>query len=242
VKRSVVALLVLICLLPLTACSNIKNKKVTAENKDKVWAEIKNSNDLTVEEVGLLQGYVIRHGLKDAFSGKEVSLPEGKTIGEMIEEQRKFVEDAKVREEEEKQRREKAKAEADQRRKALLDALIITVYDKGFQASDYTEGVYDDYITIELAYENHTTKDIRGFKGIVVFNDLFGDEIEKLQLKEDRIVKAGQTLKVAKTIDYNQFKDDDKKLRSTTLENMKIEWVPDTIMFTDGTSLKVNEE
>src|ERR1700742_4528348 len=92
------------------SCSNVKGKKVTEENKGKILEEIKNTRDLTVEEVQLLQAYLIRTGMQDAMSGKEITFPVGKTIGEMIEEQRKFVEDSRVRDKEEKDKKEKAKA------------------------------------------------------------------------------------------------------------------------------------
>lgn len=221
--------------LMLCGCTNVKNKKVTAENKDKIFEEIKNSKQLSVEEVQLLQAYVLRHAMASAFSQQGGSSDEGKTIGQMIEEQRKWITDEKVREEEDRQKREKAKAEAENQRKLLRDALSVTLYEKGFQS-----GSFQDYITLKMSYQNTSGKDIRGFKGTVVFQDLFGDAIKQVNLKEDDIVKASETKRVGRTLNYNQFISADAKLRSTEMDNLKAIWNPDLILFTDGTSLKID--
>lgn len=215
---------------------SIKNTKLTAENKDKLFDKIKDSKDLTVEEVQLLQAYVMREGVKTALSGGTPSLPIGKTIGELIAEQKKWSEDEKARAEEERQRREAAQAAAEEKRKVLREALSVTLYDKGFEKHAYRE-----YITIKVAYENHTGKDIRGFKGVTVFKDLFGDVILKVSLKEDAPLKAGAKRNVSRMIDFNQFTDGDTKLRSTEMDNLRMDWEPSVILFTDGTSLEAGD-
>lgn len=126
--------------------------------------------------------------------------------------------------------------------KALQDALSVDVISKGFQPAAPMNGSFQDYITIKLTYTNRTAKDIRGFKGVTIFRDLFGDEIQRSELKEDAVLKAGQTITVSRTLNYNQFMDANIKLRNTTLENLKTEWQPDTIMFSDGTTLKTDSQ
>lgn len=218
-----------------TGCSSVKSQKVTAENKDKIFEQIKNTKELTVEETQLLQAYIVRSSLAKGF-GLEANLPmEGKTIGELIETQRKWVEETKTKEAAEKEAREKAKAAEEKQRAALLQSLVVTIYEKGFAKISY-----QDYITIKLSYENKSGKDIRGFKGVVVFKDLFGDEIKSVNLKEDEIFKVGETKRVSRTINYNQFIDADQKLNGTTMDNLKVEWKPELIMFTDGSTQKVD--
>jgi len=36
---------------------------------------------------------------------------------------------------------------------------------------------------------------------------------------------------------YNQFMDDQRKFRDAELENMKFEWKPKAIIFTDGSKI-----
>lgn len=233
-RTLILALSVCIGLSAAACGGSVKNQKVTEENKDKIFEQIKDSKDLTVEEVGLLQAYVIRKGFGDALAGKTPTLPVGMTIGEMIDDQQKWVADEKKREEDEKARVAKARAEEEAQRKKLLDALTVTVFDKGFQNADY-----QDYVTIRVVYENKSGKDIRGFKGAIQFNDLFGAEIMPVNITEDEPLKAGETKRQGFTLKYNQFIDKHVKLRNTSLENMKVEWRPEAILFSDGTSMEV---
>jgi hypothetical protein len=237
-RRQGILLSALFTVILLSSCSNVKNKPITEDNKDKILDQIKNSKDLTVEEVGLLQAYVLRQGMKNAFSGDKNAtlLPVGKTIGQVIEEQRKWVADESQRERQDKERRERAQAAAEGQRKALLDALSVTVYDKGYTSADF-----QNYITLKFAYENHTSKTIRGFRGSMEFEDLFGEKIKVSGLTEDEPLSPGESRKVSKTLNYNQFSDEDKKLRSTELANLKLVWRPTEILFTDGSRLKVDE-
>jgi hypothetical protein len=226
---------VVIALMLAVACGgNVKSREITDENKAKIFDEIKQSKDLTVEEVGLLQAYVLRKGLGDALSGKTPELPVGMTIGQMIDDQRTWAADQRKRDEEEKLRVARARAEEDAQRKKLLDAVAVTVFDKGFQDADYQE-----YVTIRVMYENKSGKDIRGFKGALQFNDLFGAEILPFTISEDESLKAGETKRQGWTLKYNQFIDRHVKLRNTALDNMKVEWKPQIILFSDGTSLEV---
>ncbi len=233
--KKLVTVVVLSCVVVIAACSSIKNKKVTSANKDKIFDEIKNSKKLTVEQVQLLQAYMLRRAMASAFSKDNSDSDDGKTIGQMIEERRKWIADAKVRDEEERQKREKAKAEAEAQRKLLRDALSVTLYDKGFEKGDF-----QDNITLKMSYEHASGKDIRGFKGTVVFQDLFGDTIKEVRLKEDDTLAAGTTKRVGRALSYNQFKSEDTKLRGTEMANLKATWNPELILFTNGTSLKVD--
>ena len=43
-------------------------------------------------------------------------------------------------------------------------------------------GIYDAHITMNCAYENTSGKDIRAFKGTLVFQDLFDVQIYKVAI------------------------------------------------------------
>lgn len=91
-SRSMAVLLavLLFSLLFSLACSNLKNTKVTEENKREVMTKIARGNELTNEERHLLVEYSIRQSMKNVLQGGRPELPTGKTVGEMIEEQRKW--------------------------------------------------------------------------------------------------------------------------------------------------------
>ncbi len=77
------------------ACSNAKDLKFTKDNQDKVMDKVKNSRDLTAEEVVLLTTAMMR-------TLAERDSLEGKPIGELIKEQKAITEQADAREKETK--------------------------------------------------------------------------------------------------------------------------------------------
>jgi len=111
----------------------------------------------------------------------------------------------------------------------LKEKVGVEVVNKGFRTSDY-----DDYITIKLRFTNRTDKDIKGVKGIIIFYDIFDEEIYKIGISYDDGIAKRDSAVWNGEIDYNQFKDDHKELRATELESLKYEWLPDTIIYQDG--------
>jgi len=111
----------------------------------------------------------------------------------------------------------------------LTDKVPLEVIDKGF-----IEGDFQDYITFTFQFTNTTDKDIEGVKGQVAFNDLFGDQIQRVNLSYDEGIPAGETKLYRATVDYNPFIDDDTTLRQTDLSKIKIEWDVNTIIYIDG--------
>jgi hypothetical protein len=81
---------VLVLLLFSLACSNLKKTRVTEENKREVMSRIAKGNEITDEERHLLVEYSIRYNMAVILKGGRPDLPTGKTIGEMIEDQRKW--------------------------------------------------------------------------------------------------------------------------------------------------------
>ena len=188
-------------------------------------------------EVGLLQSFFVRTAIKDAFSGKEPALPVGKTIGQIIEDERSFQRSAAAEAKQESLRIAQARAEEEQQRAALREAVTITVFDKELDPGDYRSSMM-----CKVMIENRSDKDVRGFQGTIVFNDLFDDQIIRFELKEDDILQAGQTRRVTRYWNYNQFMDEHTLWAGTKLENMKVHWEPTTILFTDGTSMRAGEQ
>ena len=98
-------------------------------------------------------------------------------------------------------------------------------------------GRYQDYITIKCAYQNISQKDIRAFTGRIRFTDLFDKLIFESGLTISNPIKAGQKATWTGTVDYNQFIDSHQSLRNANLEDMKVIWIPKTIICADGTKV-----
>lgn len=196
------------------------NEKTLEEDGKAIRAEI----DTT--DTALLLGTIIRYKFEDKAL-------EGKTYRDLIEEGRKFKEEQDKIEAEEKALALRARKEEEEKTKRLNESLTVTVFEKNFIKLDYEE-----YITYKFAFKNKTDKDILALTGVMIFNDLFDKEIKKLSLTYDDGVAANSTIQWDATTDYNQFIDSDKALKNKELDKIKLVWVPEKIIFKDGTTLE----
>lgn len=209
---------------------------ITEENQDSIMEELEDAK-LTVEEFELLATAQIRRGLVNGFFGGGAPSFIGKTLGEVIEQERTFRTEADTLEAEKDRLALEAKAEADALVAELRGALALTIFDKGFVPSDFRAGRRDDNVTIPAAYENTSGKDIRAFRGAVQFADLFGEEIYTMNLTISDPIAVGEKATWAGQIDYNEFRDDHQALHNKDLDDMNIVWRPASIIFADGTTI-----
>jgi hypothetical protein len=217
------------------ACAKDPHKlSITEQNKDNFMDSIKDSKRLTVDETRLLFAYQMRNAAAKAFGGTQKSMV-GKTVGDLIDEERQFEDKAKKDQEEQKRLADEAKAKEEASAAELRKTVNLSVYKKSFRSADPTAGSYEDYIVIKCAYENTSGKDIRAFRGKLRFADLFGSEIYESGLTISDPIKAGAKATWSGSIKYNQFLDADVKLKNADLKDMKVEWVPLSVIFADGT-------
>ncbi len=214
----------------LVACSNVKDLKFTKDNQEQVMEKVRKSKDLTGEEVGLLIAALMRTTL----SGGGI---EGKTVGQLIGEQRKITAEAEAREKEAKRLAEEAAKKEAQVAAELSKHIMAAPFKKAFHKANWQNAEYEDKISIAFVFENKSNKDIKAFKGETIFKDAFGEIIKKINLTYDEGIKAGQKKNWYGETKYNQFMEDQRKFRDTELENMKFEWKPKAIIFSDGSKL-----
>jgi len=210
--------------------------KVTETNEQEVLKAVAESKSMTPEEKEMVVGYFMRSKLGGIF-GVMPANPLGKTVKQIIEEQKAYVAEEKVKEDMEKLLAKEAKEKEEALAAELRKSLSLAIYEKGFIPSNMYASRYDDYITIKAAYQNTSTKDIRAFQGTVIFQDLFGDVIFKSRLKITDPIKAGEKATWEGTIKYNQFSDEHNKLKNAELKDLKVIWAPQTIIFADGSRI-----
>lgn len=210
----------------LASCTSPLEKQYTEATLAEDIQAIKESGDADSTEINLIAMSLMRSVLTEEKL-------EGKTYQQIIDEAKEI--QKKVREEEEKQAQlaAQAKLEEEQRIERLNKSLTVTVFDKGYDEYDYQE-----YLTYKFAFKNNGDKDIRAFKGTVVFTDLFDQEIKSLNLTYDEGVPALKAVNYNATTGYNQFMDEDTRLRSKDIKDIKVVWKPEKILFTDGTTLE----
>ncbi len=107
---------------------------------------------------------------------------------------------------------------------------------KGFHDANPQSFEYQDYITISLAFENVSGKDIRAFEGVLRFFDLLDNEILSTRLVINDSVKASAKMAWDGTIDYNQFRAPHQRLRGEPQQNLKTRFEVTKVLFSDGTT------
>lgn len=208
----------------LVACSSPLDKKYSEDTLEEDAKELRNELDST--EAKLLLGSIFRLTMQQEDLSKM-------TYGEILENGKAWKAEQDRIEAEQKALQEKAAREEAERVARLQNAVMVTCFKKG-----YTEVDYQDYITYGFAIQNKSEQDIRAVKGEIMFTDLFDDEIKTLSFTYDQPIKAGATSNWNATTDYNQFRDEDVRLRNKNLDDLKIVWKPIKVIFQDGTTLE----
>jgi hypothetical protein len=57
-------------------------------------------------------------------------------------------------------------------------------------------------------------------------------------VSEDNGIPAHETIKNVFTTDYNKYRDEDTILANKKMQDIKVIWTPEKIIFSDGTSLE----
>ena len=213
------------------------NLRITEDNKTKFTDSIKDSKGLTVDENRMLIAYMMRYSINTSLGHNEALNPVGKTVGDIIKDESKF--EAQQKQEEADQARLTAETQAKEEalHAQLRGDILLTVGSKDFMAADYQSGRLEDAINFTCAYQNNSKKNIRAFTGTIRFNDLFGKKIEDVHMTITDPVKAGDTGYWSGSTHFNQFIDENVQLKNTSLSDMKVEWMPSSIIYSDGSTV-----
>lgn len=206
------------------SCSSPLNKKFNEDTSKEDLTAIKSKIDSS--QFFLLAGTMLRLKLQE----KKL---EDMTYREILEQGKKWKIDEEEKQKEQKVLAEKARIEAEIKAKKLSESVIVSCYEKGF-----TKYNYEDYITYKFIIHNKSDKNIRAVKGSLTFYNLFDEKIKSLNLVYDQTIKTKEKVTYNATTDYNQFKDSDKALKNKDLEDIKVKWFPEKVIFEDGTTLE----
>ena len=228
-------LLTILITISIISCSTPLSKIYTEEGFMLDMVEIRESeNEETVKNITT---YIMQEAMRDALKDddkKENNLI-GKSYKELLIQADKLAAEIKEKEEEEK----RLKFEEERRRKEIClkisESITFALTKKG-----YSEYNYQDYITYTFTFENKSNKDILGVKGSVTFYDIFDEKIKSLSLSYDNGIESGKIVNYRAQTDYNQFISDDKKLKDTELNKLKVVWEPEQLIFSDGEKISLD--
>lgn len=224
-KKSFLFLFTFIVLLFIAGCG-VKDTVYTSANKEKILQDVGQSS-MSQEEKGLFAQALLR----EAFGGYKL---DGKKIGTIVDEQKKFNFEKAKKEAEEKAAKEKLEKE-------LAGYLTVGVESKESHPKDIYAGIYSPYVTMKVLVVNNSQKNIRGYKGYFTVKNIFNETIMKSGYHNDDGIKAAEKTSINLSKDINQFMDEDKKLYNTELSKLKFEWTTTAIIFDDGSSIGVKE-
>ncbi|MCI5166299.1 MAG: hypothetical protein D3903_09430 [Candidatus Electrothrix sp. GM3_4] len=117
-----------------------------------------------------------------------------------------------------------------------IKMLPVKILDKRYEKKEY-----QDYISISLEFTNNLKKALRAYQGYTVFTDILGNKIITVTLKNQEIVEEGETFIWAGTINFNQFMQSHIELKNTSLDDLRIKFVLDKVIYADGTEEKFNQ-
>jgi predicted nucleic acid-binding Zn-ribbon protein len=100
---------------------------------------------------------------------------------------------------------------------------------------NYEEDKFSPNISITLVFTNVLNNDIRAFQGFVIFMDILGNNIMRVKLKNQDIIKDGETFTWKGSVNYNQFIDGHRELKHTPLNDIRIKFNLKKVIYTDGT-------
>jgi hypothetical protein len=212
-----------------SSCSNLKTTKITDENKDKIFSEIAASKDLTADDKEVLTNYIMRQSLAAVFAGGKPSIPTGKSIGEMLDEQRKWVAEEAEKEQSEKKKEQELASEIAAKEASLRELVTVTLYRIGERDSSFMSG-----FQATVAYKAGD-KDLRAFEGDLALSDVLGNSLGEIPVKMLKPVKASESGTMVYSNMYMAFPD----LRGKQLADIKAQWKPTKIILSDATVMSV---
>lgn len=227
----------------LAGCSDPKNTKLPSDltRMESITPQLAKLSD---EERGLVAAYVMRRSMAGLFAGlnKTSSAPPAATVGDAINEQRRFAEELAAKEAAEKQALAQKKAEMDAAQKAMREMVSVGLLKKSIDVERGMSGIeMDRNLSVTFAFKNNSGKQIAGVKGLITALDLFGDEISAFQVSNDETIASGATSNWSgsRSIKYAVGgRNHDQKLADLADDKYALKWEPQIIVFADGTKVE----
>jgi hypothetical protein len=113
--------------------------------------------------------------------------------------------------------------------------ITATMTEKGFYNGEYGQ----DAVTFDITFENKTSRDIRGFNGLITVSDILGNEIMPLRVKITDPVKANSTVVWSGKLDYNMFIDKHQALKNADFQDITTTFETTKVLFQDGEVLEL---
>lgn len=107
----------------------------------------------------------------------------------------------------------------------------VTILDKKLIERDYQEFIFFKFDVVATGLD----KKARAIKGVMNFNDLFGETMMMVNWTVDEPISPGGTISLEGGFKYNQFIENNRWVASTDKEDMNATYTVQSILYEDGT-------
>jgi hypothetical protein len=161
-------------------------------------------------------------------------IPPGTTIGQAITEQKAWVVQQLTKAVE--------AAELKKAQQAKMNQMVtVTLLDKSFDPDDSHAILFLDRQYFNVRFKNISDKPIASVSGTLVFVNLFDEGVFSLGIDVTETIEPGQSYIAKPNYKYSEFKAKYRTTRNLAESKYRNRFEPTMIMFTDGTSIKVED-
>lgn len=193
---------------------------------------------LSEEDQKLLIGYVMRAKVGQAFGGKE-GIPMGTTVGDALDNQKKWMAEEEKKAAEAKALKEKMLKEQADAQAAIDNAATVTLIEKQQRYKNFDLRRFSDEQVFVIGVHNKSGKAIAGISGSLEFIDIFDKKVGGVSFRMTENIAPGGDAKWTGTRDYNQFIDAHKSVWNLEAGKFSTRFKPEAVVFADGTKLTV---
>jgi len=105
---------------------------------------------------------------------------------------------------------------------------------KNFLEGDLLTGQVGDRLAIDLDFTSRLDKPVRAFNGIVVFRDLFDQEVLRAGVTCAEELKPHQSINWRGLLGYQPFDEKHRRLRNLGVKDLKADFVLERLIYADG--------
>ena len=203
-------------LIVFSSCSDAMNKTYSSQSYVNDIEAIKQSNKTSFEDIEILTKYIAL----SKIAGNDL---QGKTYEEILDK----IKTIRKNNSDQSTQLEMEKEAARQR---MSSYLTVSISDKIFSNINNK-----DCFTYNVIFRNTSSKNIKMVVGSISLNDLLDREIKNIPIVLDEPLRGNLILNKKYIESYDQNNENDKRIRSKNLVDLRVIWNPVKIIFTDGT-------
>lgn len=219
---------IIITTLLLMSCNNVIEKKPNLETVKEDVAQIKEKykDEYTAEDFDALSDKLAGKVLGGVFAKGENAVKEGITFDKTYKE---YLDEIKA----EREKKEKILAE-------LKGAVSVEILEHSKEQGTGLMAEYDVKMPVKIKVKNTSKKNIQGITGRIELIDMFNEKVETLGFELTSGLNVGE--EKTDTYYYDISFGDLKKMEETAFSKLKFVWVPEKIIFQDGSYIPKEEK